>query len=84
MGGRDREVSGPPMMRDKLCPVCGDDLASLPWGKGTVWQCTDHGVKEWYFDSEPEDDLLVGRSLPAMSFDHAMGELRGSVEFRRR
>lgn len=70
------------MMRDKSCPVCGDDLASLPWGKGTVWQCIDHGVKEWYFDTEP-DDLPAARSLPA--FEAAVGDLRvRETDFRRR
>lgn len=50
-------------MRDKLCPVCGDDLASLPWGKGTVWQCTDHGVKEWYFEADLDDRWASAASL---------------------
>lgn len=52
-------------MRDKACPVCGDELAALPWGSGLVWQCGAHGVKEWWFEEDaafapPRPDVPTG------------------------
>lgn len=70
------------MMRDKTCPVCGDELATMPWGKGLVWQCSDHGVKEWYFDADPGD---AWAERAARGLDAGLDAMRPrEPDFRRR
>lgn len=78
-------------MRDKTCPDCGDELATLPWGQGTVWQCVDHGVKEWFFDPDAEPaparafgDLAAAVRAVARAEAHAAAPRRPEADFRRR
>lgn len=54
------------MPGDKVCSVCGGDLGSFAWGSGTVWQCAEHGVREWYFEHDPKDRWGADLGLAAL------------------
>ena len=36
-------------MLDKRCGLCGDEMACLDCGGGSVWSCAQHGVRDWLF-----------------------------------
>jgi len=47
----------------KACPDCGEPLASVPWVSGVVWECSLHGVRDWWFEPvAPLDAPAVRRA----------------------
>ena len=48
-------------MRGHECPQCGGPLQEVAYPTGSVWQCSRHGVKDWFFEAGRGDRLRLDR-----------------------
>jgi hypothetical protein len=38
----------------KVCSTCGDELVDVEAAGGTIYECAEHGVKDWIFEPKRE------------------------------
>lgn len=40
----------------KRCGVCGEELEGVEAPDGTIWECGEHGVRDWVFEAQTRTD----------------------------